>query len=123
MGDGFWTTERVALLKRLWMQGQTATAIAAELGGLSRAAVLGKIFRLRLAPAKRATRQNRESAPKEKRKRGKAARVVRPDAPARRRAAKAKPTANAQRSKTLTRKDFARIDERVLSLALRAQSS
>jgi GcrA cell cycle regulator len=43
----FWTKERVALLQRLWAEGRTATAIAASLGGSSRAGVLGKIFRLR----------------------------------------------------------------------------
>jgi GcrA cell cycle regulator len=45
----FWTTERVERLRKLWAEGQTATAIAASLGGSSRAGVLGKIFRLRLA--------------------------------------------------------------------------
>jgi GcrA cell cycle regulator len=45
---GIWTKERIALLKRLWSEGKTATAIAARLDGISRSAVLGKIFRLRL---------------------------------------------------------------------------
>ena len=45
-----WTIERVALLRKLWSEGQTAVAIGARLGGLSRSAVLGKIFRLRLPP-------------------------------------------------------------------------
>jgi GcrA cell cycle regulator len=105
MKDGFWTTERIALLKRLWAQGNTANAIAAELGGLSRSAVLGKIFRLRLAPPNLAATQNsktkREAKREEKHKRGKAARATQPDTPQRRRAAKAKPKA---RSKTSTRK-------------------
>jgi GcrA cell cycle regulator len=43
-----WTTDRIALLERLWAEGKTAHAIAACLGGTSRSAVLGKIFRLRL---------------------------------------------------------------------------
>jgi GcrA cell cycle regulator len=43
-----WTVERVTLLRKLWGEGQTAVAIADRLGGLSRSAVLGKIFRLRL---------------------------------------------------------------------------
>jgi GcrA cell cycle regulator len=47
---GIWTKERVDLLKRLWSEGKTATAISASLDGISRSAVLGKIFRLRLAP-------------------------------------------------------------------------
>jgi GcrA cell cycle regulator len=43
-----WTHDRIALLRMLWSQGQTAEAIGARLGGLSRSAVLGKIHRLRL---------------------------------------------------------------------------
>lgn len=45
-----WTDERVELLKRLWAEGKTANAIAACLGGISRSAVLGKVFRMRLRP-------------------------------------------------------------------------
>jgi GcrA cell cycle regulator len=44
-----WTAERIDLLRRLWAEGETAQAIAGALGGLSRAAVLGKISRLRRA--------------------------------------------------------------------------
>jgi GcrA cell cycle regulator len=44
-----WTAERVSLLKQLWASGATAKAIGAQLGGLSRSAVLGKIYRLRRA--------------------------------------------------------------------------
>ena len=51
---GIWTRERIALLKKLWADGETATAIAARLR-MSRSAVLGKVFRLRLRPAKKAT--------------------------------------------------------------------
>ncbi len=40
-----WTAERVSLLERLWASGASASAIAAQLG-LSRSAVLGKIYRL-----------------------------------------------------------------------------
>jgi GcrA cell cycle regulator len=43
-----WTAERVDLLRRLWAAGQTAAAIGDRLGGMSRSAVLGKVFRLRL---------------------------------------------------------------------------
>ena len=42
-----WTDRKLALLKRLWRDGKTATLIARRLG-LSKSAVLGKIFRLRL---------------------------------------------------------------------------
>jgi GcrA cell cycle regulator len=51
---GIWTRERIALLKSLWTDGKTATAIAARLG-MSKSAVLGKVFRLRLRPAANAT--------------------------------------------------------------------
>ncbi len=49
MPDESWTAERVDLLKQLWANGKTAAAIGVHLGGLSRSAVLGKIFRLRLS--------------------------------------------------------------------------
>ncbi|AWN50185.1 GcrA cell cycle regulator [Methylobacterium terrae] len=44
-----WTKERVELLKRLWSDGRSASQIAAEIGGVSRNAVIGKIHRLGLA--------------------------------------------------------------------------
>ena len=43
-----WTEDRTATLKRLWAEGKTATEIAAELGGTSRNAVIGKAHRLGL---------------------------------------------------------------------------
>lgn len=46
-----WTAERVTLLERLWASGASASAIAAQLG-LSRSAVLGKIYRLHKRAAK-----------------------------------------------------------------------
>ena len=49
---GIWTRERIALLKRLWTDGETATAIAAQLR-MSKSAVLGKVFRLRLRPGEK----------------------------------------------------------------------
>ena len=45
-----WTDDDIALLRKLWAAGETAATIAKRLGGMSRSAVLGKIFRLRLAP-------------------------------------------------------------------------
>ena len=51
MRTDFWTKERIATLERLWAQGQSAGIIAKALGGISRSAVLGKIFRLRLGDA------------------------------------------------------------------------
>ncbi|KMO20585.1 GcrA cell cycle regulator [Methylobacterium indicum] len=44
-----WTKERVELLKRLWSDGHSASQIAAEIGGVSRNAVIGKVHRLGLA--------------------------------------------------------------------------
>jgi GcrA cell cycle regulator len=46
-----WTDERVALLKKLWLLGISASMIAEEMGcGLTRNAVLGKIHRNGFAP-------------------------------------------------------------------------
>ncbi|HVZ52312.1 MAG TPA: GcrA family cell cycle regulator [Pseudolabrys sp.] len=44
-----WTDERVELLKKLWADGLSASQIAAELGGISRNAVIGKVHRLGLS--------------------------------------------------------------------------
>ena len=44
-----WTDDRVALLRRLWEEGQSASKIAAQLGGVTRNAVIGKVHRLGLA--------------------------------------------------------------------------
>ncbi len=45
-----WTEERVELLKKLWMEGFSASQIAAELGdGVTRNAVIGKVHRLKLS--------------------------------------------------------------------------
>ncbi|HEX8585216.1 MAG TPA: GcrA family cell cycle regulator [Allosphingosinicella sp.] len=43
-----WTDERIDRLKELWTQGNTASQIAEELGGVSRNAVIGKAHRLGL---------------------------------------------------------------------------
>jgi GcrA cell cycle regulator len=44
-----WTDERVELLKKLWIEGQSASQIAKELGGVTRNAVIGKVHRLGLS--------------------------------------------------------------------------
>ena len=44
-----WTDERVELLKKLWGDGLSASQIAAELGGVTRNAVIGKVHRLSLS--------------------------------------------------------------------------
>ncbi|WP_274427217.1 GcrA family cell cycle regulator [Chelativorans sp. YIM 93263] len=57
-----WTDERVDLLKKLWAEGLSASQIAAQLGGVSRNAVIGKVHRLKLSSRGRAT----SSAPRQK---------------------------------------------------------
>src|SRR3954454_13736556 len=44
-----WTDERVEMLKKLWADGLSASQIAAELGGITRNAVIGKVHRLGLS--------------------------------------------------------------------------
>lgn len=44
-----WTDERVERLKALWLEGLSASQIAAELGGVTRNAVIGKVHRLGLS--------------------------------------------------------------------------
>lgn len=44
-----WTDERVETLKALWTQGLSTSQIAAQLGGITRNAVIGKVSRLGLA--------------------------------------------------------------------------
>lgn len=59
-----WTDERVELLKKMWTEGQSASQIAKELGGVTRNAVIGKVHRLGLSG--RAT-SSRSSAPRPRR--------------------------------------------------------
>jgi GcrA cell cycle regulator len=44
-----WNDERVELLKKLWNDGLSASQIAAELGAVTRNAVIGKVHRLGLS--------------------------------------------------------------------------
>jgi GcrA cell cycle regulator len=44
-----WTAERIETLARLWADGLSASQVAAELGGISRNAVISKVHRLGLA--------------------------------------------------------------------------
>lgn len=41
-----WTEERVASLKKLWLEGLTASQVARQLGGVTRSSVIGKVHRL-----------------------------------------------------------------------------
>jgi GcrA cell cycle regulator len=52
-----WTDERVELLKKLWSEGLSASAIASELGGVTRNAVIGKVHRLGLSGRAKAPSQ------------------------------------------------------------------
>jgi len=62
-----WTDERVEILKKLWQDGLSASQIAAELGGVTRNAVIGKVHRLGLSgrgqPTSTIKRQRRTHAP------------------------------------------------------------
>jgi len=67
-----WTDERVDVLKKLWLEGLSASQIAKQLGGVTRNAVIGKVHRLGLSgreapsqparPAFKAPRQPRPLA-------------------------------------------------------------
>ena len=82
-----WTDERVATLTKMWGEGQSASQIAKELGGVTRNAVIGKVHRLGLS--NRATGGTKSAA------KGKAA--AKP-------AARAKPAAKAKAAPAATPK-------------------
>ena len=63
-----WTDDRVEQLKKLWESGLSASQIAAELGNITRNAVIGKVHRLGLSgraksPSSAAPRQRKVRAP------------------------------------------------------------
>jgi GcrA cell cycle regulator len=62
-----WTDERVELLRKLWSEGLSASQIAAQLGSVTRNAVIGKVHRLKLSSRGRTTtaapRQKKAAAP------------------------------------------------------------
>lgn len=62
-----WTDERVDTLKKMWGEGQSASQIAKELGGVTRNAVIGKVHRLGLS-----NRAGASSTPAPERKTAKA---------------------------------------------------
>jgi GcrA cell cycle regulator len=57
-----WTDERVELLRKLWSEGLSASQIAAQLGSVTRNAVIGKVHRLKLSSRGRTT----TAAPRQK---------------------------------------------------------
>ncbi|MBT2130331.1 GcrA family cell cycle regulator [Aliiroseovarius lamellibrachiae] len=72
-----WTDERVEVLKKMWGEGQSASVIAKELGGVTRNAVIGKVHRLGLS--NRATSGTK--APAKEKAAPKAAAAAKPKAP------------------------------------------
>lgn len=54
-----WTEERIAEMKRRWQDGESASQIAAVLGGTTRMAVLGKLDRLQRKEGRPITRASR----------------------------------------------------------------
>nr|WP_321454566.1 GcrA family cell cycle regulator [uncultured Cohaesibacter sp.] len=69
-----WTDERVELLKKLWAEGLSASQVAAELGGVTRNAVIGKVHRLGLSGRAKTT----PTAPRARRPRTQTPRPARP---------------------------------------------
>ncbi|WP_108484736.1 GcrA family cell cycle regulator [Oceaniglobus ichthyenteri] len=60
-----WTDERVETLKKMWGEGQSASQIAKELGGVTRNAVIGKVHRLGLSNRAAAPAAAKPEAPAE----------------------------------------------------------
>lgn len=66
-----WTDDRINALKRLWMDGLSASQIARELGeGATRNSVIGKVHRLKLSkrPSVAQRREPKPPRPKKERK-------------------------------------------------------
>ena len=59
-----WTDERVEILKKLWGEGQSASQIAKELGGVTRNAVIGKVHRLGLSNRATSSASKSDAKPK-----------------------------------------------------------
>jgi GcrA cell cycle regulator len=75
-----WTEERVELLRKLWSEGLSASQIAAQLGSVTRNAVIGKVHRLKLAGRGRTAAQPAR-AKKPQAAKPAAARPMRPTTP------------------------------------------
>jgi len=57
-----WTDDRVEQLKKLWEGGLSASQIAAELGNVTRNAVIGKVHRWAFPAAPRAPPRRRRAS-------------------------------------------------------------
>jgi GcrA cell cycle regulator len=77
-----WTDDRVEILTKLWRDGRSASAIARELGGVTRNAVIGKVHRLGLSgrarPARPGSRRARTPRPERRLSRPRALAVPMP---------------------------------------------
>jgi GcrA cell cycle regulator len=59
-----WTNERIELLQKLWLEGWSASRIAGELAhGITRNAVIGKVYRLGLSGRAKALPGNVPASP------------------------------------------------------------
>lgn len=56
-----WNEERTAVLKKLWLEGLSASQVARQLGGVSRSAVIGKVHRLGITARETPVRQRASS--------------------------------------------------------------
>ena len=104
MTTASWTEDRVGALKKLWLEGQSASQIAKTLGGgVTRNAVIGKVHRLglsgRAAPSQPARTTFRPARP---RAAAPAAPVQAPSAPRRIEAVAPRPVAIAAASQAPT---------------------
>ena len=72
-----WSDERVEQLKKLWESGLSASQIAAELGNVTRNAVIGKVHRLGLS-GRAKTPSTAAPRPRKARSSGQMLRVSRP---------------------------------------------
>ena len=59
-----WSDERVAILKKMWLEGNSASEIAKELGNITRNAVIGKVHRLGLSNRETNITKSRSSSSK-----------------------------------------------------------
>ena len=57
-----WTDERVEILTKMWAEGNSASQIAKELGGVTRNAVIGKVHRLGLSNRATTTNSNKSES-------------------------------------------------------------
>jgi len=83
-----WTEDRVSVLKKLWLEGLSASQIAKQLGGVTRNAVIGKVHRLGLSgraapsqPSRPVFRPTRPARPVQAAAPRRVEPVVRPAAP------------------------------------------